>query len=195
MSKASGLPYIGTIHVPGGAVKATTMAKCALCLLLPCFVLSGGAPRGAEAGSPAPDFALFDLDGVEVRLSDQLGKVVLLTFWGSGCKEALAAQFPVLQQQVYDVYDREQVAVFSIHIGIDADVEQIKACREEIGVTFPILLEGLRASMEFGIFATPNAVLVDQDGIIRHKETNKLFDEETRTALEALVAELPAAGE
>ena len=42
---------------------------------------SGDLP---SAGSAAPDFALNDLDGKKVSLSDYRGKVVLLAFWGYG---------------------------------------------------------------------------------------------------------------
>ena len=31
---------------------------------------------------PAPDFTATDQDGVEFKLSDYRGKVVILTFWG-----------------------------------------------------------------------------------------------------------------
>lgn len=39
-------------------------------------MLAGCAPRG--------DFALFDLNGQKVSLSDQKGKAVLLSFWAVG---------------------------------------------------------------------------------------------------------------
>lgn len=35
------------------------------------------------AGRPAPDFALPDLEGNEVRLSELKGKVVLVNFWAT----------------------------------------------------------------------------------------------------------------
>ena len=38
---------------------------------------------GPTVGSPAPDFALPDLDGVEHRLSDFRGRKVLLLSWAS----------------------------------------------------------------------------------------------------------------
>src|SRR5688572_13173045 len=39
----------------------------------------------AEVGKPAPDFALKDLDGKEVRLSSFKGKVVVLEWFNPGC--------------------------------------------------------------------------------------------------------------
>jgi len=40
------------------------------------------APQGLR-GSPAPETAGEDLDGVPFRLSDYRGQVVLLDFWGN----------------------------------------------------------------------------------------------------------------
>lgn len=37
--------------------------------------------RPAALGEPAPEIACLDLHGQPLRLSDQRGKVVLLTFW------------------------------------------------------------------------------------------------------------------
>src|ERR1041385_2958841 len=39
----------------------------------------------AEVGKPAPDFALSDLDGKEVKLSSFKGKVVVLEWFNPGC--------------------------------------------------------------------------------------------------------------
>jgi hypothetical protein len=46
--------------------------------------LHGDAPRatGLSVGNLAPDFTTKDADGVEFKLSDYRGKVVVLDFWG-----------------------------------------------------------------------------------------------------------------
>lgn len=39
------------------------------------------SPDQLEMGKPAPDFALADLSGTPVQLSQLRGRVVLVTFW------------------------------------------------------------------------------------------------------------------
>lgn len=46
--------------------------------------MSTRAARQRLIGTAAPDFALPALDGETVRLSDSLGKPVLLAFWAYG---------------------------------------------------------------------------------------------------------------
>lgn len=71
-----------------------------------------------EAGGKAPDFALKDKDGTEVRLSDYLGKKVVLYFYPRdntpGCtKEACAFA------GAYEGFRKKNVAV----IGVSKDSE------------------------------------------------------------------------
>lgn len=118
--------------------------------------------------------------------------MVILTFFGSNCGTSLETQLPTLQQEVYLAYGRDQVEVFSINISINPDLEKLRAYRDEKQITFPILVDGLRTSMEYGVFATPDLILIDKAGTIRHKETSKFFDEETKVVFEPLIAELDA---
>src|SRR4051812_42273367 len=45
----------------------------------------------AEVGRPAPDFALSDLEGHNVRLADFRGKTVILEWFNPGCPYVNAA--------------------------------------------------------------------------------------------------------
>src|SRR5579862_578191 len=55
----------------------------------------------SAAGASAPDFTASDVDGKTFRLSDHLGKsVVLLDFWSTFC-EPCKAEFPHLRA-LYD---------------------------------------------------------------------------------------------
>src|SRR3954451_6728551 len=44
-----------------------------------------GSPDGAQVGQPAPDFALKDHDGKEVKLADYKGKIVVIHWFNADC--------------------------------------------------------------------------------------------------------------
>jgi len=155
---------------------------------------AGAFGQGA-VGEAAPDFTLTDLDGNEVSLSDFKGKVVALTFWGWGCIECREVEMPALQARVHNLYSREQVQVLSLNQDPQPDMEQLKAYRDEKGLEFPILINALEAAFDYRVFATPILFLIDKDGVIRLKETNKVFDDESATALAELVDELEVGNE
>ena len=56
-----------------------------MCVCIGVVGILGMAARPPLVGSPAPEIALKDLQGQEVRLSDQRGKIVLLNFWARWC--------------------------------------------------------------------------------------------------------------
>jgi peroxiredoxin len=65
-----------------------------------------GGPRSPQVGSPVPDFQLVALDGTPFRLSDQLGKVVVVLF-ASWCNHA-GKEAPELRQAWDDYPDQER---------------------------------------------------------------------------------------
>ena len=94
-------------------MKARSIAA-ALAILVPQLVACGSvdtsaqSPAGAGAASPAgtvaPDFTGRDLQGKTFRLSDHLGKdVILLDFWSTYC-EPCKAEFPHLA----DLYAKDK---------------------------------------------------------------------------------------
>lgn len=60
-------------------------AAFALCALLPLALLAPAVAGAAKVGAPAPDFALQDVNGKTVRLSDYKGRHVVLEWNNPGC--------------------------------------------------------------------------------------------------------------
>jgi peroxiredoxin len=129
--------------------------------------------RGAEvtgkdaAGSPgqaAPDFALTNLAGKTVRLSDFKGKIVLLDFWATWCapcQEEIPG-FVQLQKQ----YSGRGFTVLGIALDEDG-AAVVKPLAQKLGVNYPLVIGDTQVAARYGgIQAVPTAFLIGRDGRI-----------------------------
>jgi peroxiredoxin len=118
--------------------------------------------NGLAAGTPAPVFTLPDLDGNERSLTEFRGQRVLLVFTDPICKpcEVVAPDIAA----VHEEHRSNELAVVAVSRG---DLEANRAKVEEHGFSFPVLVQkGWRVSKQFGMFATPVAYLLDEDGVV-----------------------------
>ena len=144
---------------------------------------AGGAPGGAaDPGQPAPasnaagalrppDFELPALDGKSVRLSDHLGKdVVLIDFWATFCDPCLAAM-PHLDE-LYRKHKSSGFIVLGVSIDGPDSIAQVKTEVAKLGVTFPILLdhETRVVALYNPKTSAPYSVLIARDGRILAKK-------------------------
>jgi peroxiredoxin len=140
--------------------------------------------EGLKAGTPAPPFVLPDLAGREVSLTEQLGRRVLLVFSDPECGpcEALIPDLVRLDRD----HRADGLAIVLVSRG---EPEENRGKAEAAGVEFPIVLQpGWRLSKEYGIFATPVAFLVDEEGVIE-RDVARGPTEILALAREALSAE------
>ena len=137
------------------------------------------ARPGAVPGHPAPDFALRAVAGPNVRLSEQVGQVVVISFWGSGC-DACRAQLEALEQD-FSRYQAQGLRVYGVEVADDQEA----ALRFARGtrVTYPLLLDpAKRVARLYDVDNLPMTVLIDRDGKIR--EVVRDFNETSRRACE-----------
>ncbi len=88
---------------------------------------------------PAPDFSLRTLSGERVKLSDQRGKVVILSFWATWCAPC-KQELPVLQK-LLDKYGKDGLAVIAVNTD---DPKSVADARRFIGdkkFTMPVPLD------------------------------------------------------
>jgi peroxiredoxin len=117
---------------------------------------------GLKAGTPAPPFTLPDLEGTPVSLEDYRGRRVLLAFSDPDCGpcEALVPHLSRISRE----HEGNDLAVVMVGRG---DVETNRKKAQEQGYRFPVVLQdGWKLSREYGIFATPVAFLIDEQGTI-----------------------------
>lgn len=98
------------------------------------------APADGPRVARAPDFELDRLDGGAFRLSDHLGReVLLLDFWATFCEPCLTAM-PHLDE-LHRKYRPRGFQVVGISIDGPDSVNLVRSTVKRLGVTFPILLD------------------------------------------------------
>jgi len=118
----------------------------------------------------APEFAVADLDGKKVNLSDFKGKVVFLHFWRSDCAPC-RRELPHIQSMFRKLENRDDFIVMAI-----ANDETVAVTKEQIEkqdrknvepLTFPIYHDptGEVAAL-YHVQAFPTTYLIDRAGRI-----------------------------
>ncbi len=131
------------------------------------------AQHAARAGNvqgspePAPLFALSDINGKKVSLSDFKGKVVLLNFWASFCGPC-KAEMPSLNR-LYTALKNDGFVVLAI--SIDPSEKPVRSFVSEKGLAFPVLMDPEKEAYFdlYAVFALPTSFLIDRNGIIVEK--------------------------
>jgi peroxiredoxin len=110
----------------------------------------------------APDFALKDVNGKTVRLSDYRGKVVLLDFWATWCGPC-KVEIPWFMEFERKYKDRG-FAVLGVSMDDDG-WQSVKPFIQDIGVNYRVVLGNEQTGDQYGgIEALPTAFLIDREG-------------------------------
>jgi peroxiredoxin len=115
---------------------------------------------GLKAGMVSPPFRLPRLDGGELALEELQGRRVLLVFSDPDCGPCMELA-PALEQFHHNG-SGVQVVMISRR---DAGANRRKAA--DLGLTFPVVLQRhWEISLLYGMFATPIAYLIDEQGVL-----------------------------
>jgi peroxiredoxin len=140
----------------------------------------------------APDFALEDASGKQLRLSAFRGKVVLLDFWATWC-HGCATEIPWFVEFAGKYNDRG----LSV-IGVSLDADGWKAVKPYIaknGMNYPIVIGDDSLANLYKVTAMPVTLLIDQQGRIAATHEG-VFTKNTYAAeIEKLLASEPAPAE
>jgi peroxiredoxin len=120
---------------------SNALAALALVLLGACAAMdsSSGSTGPTTNGSRAADFALRDLDGNMVRLSDYKGKVVLVNFWATWCTSCAAEQ-PQLEK-LWNSYRERGFVVLAVSMDGPETIAEVAPMVRSRNLTFPVLLD------------------------------------------------------
>lgn len=111
-----------------------------------------------KIGESIPDFSLRDIKGEVIDTDYFRGKQTLVTFWSLTCPHCSTMMEDLRKWDKTRGKDSLDLVVFS---------EGDSKAHEEFGLNAPIILEdGYKTAANFGMFGTPSAVLVNEEGKI-----------------------------
>jgi len=142
-----------------------------------------------NSGEAAPVFELFDLQGRKHVLSDYIGKVVLINFWASWCKECIT-EMPSLNV-LYEKFRDKGLVVLGVTI--DRKAEDAGAAAKKARIAFPILLDnkGEVFIKKYAVIGLPTTIIVDRKGIVREIliGTQDFLEKEMKDKMASLMKE------
>ncbi|MDO6773959.1 TlpA disulfide reductase family protein [Shewanella sp. 3_MG-2023] len=130
------------------------------------FTLSVSIQANAlSEGDMAPDFTLKNMQGENLKLSEQRGNIILINFWASWCGPC-RKEMPVLQK-LEDKYRDLGVAVWGVNV--EQENQAGKDFLADLNLSFDIFFDETNSLSEtYDVKAMPTTVIVDRDGKVRY---------------------------
>ncbi len=154
--------------------------------------LPNPAETTADTEAPAstvPDFTVIDTDGKAVRLSDLVGKPVILNCWASWCPPC-KAEMPDFEE-IYKQYgDRVHFMIVNLTDGQRETVDTAKAYVAAQGYTFPIYFDTtMDAANTYRVSSIPTTYFINADGTLLSYANGMLDAETLEKQLQILLGE------
>ena len=135
-----------------------------------------------QTGTKMTDFAFFDMDNKEVKLSDFSGKAVVINFWATWCP-ACISELPIFQSTYNNHKDDVQFIMLNLTDGDRETEKNVKNYISENKFTFPVFMDKMAAGAKtYSVYSIPQTIFIDKEGniIYTHIGAISLHDLENR---------------
>jgi cytochrome c biogenesis protein CcmG/thiol:disulfide interchange protein DsbE len=171
-------------RLPRGYLIAAAVLPVLLLTLLGVSLAGRGSLPGAQIGREAPAFALSDLNGTPVRLSDLRGRPVIVNFWASWCGPCVR-EFPLMRQALKDHLADELTVV---GIVFNDRSENARDFMAQMGARWPAAMDpNGEVAQRYGIIGPPESFFVDRNGIVVGHQIGELMARDLREQLVVLL--------
>jgi cytochrome c biogenesis protein CcmG/thiol:disulfide interchange protein DsbE len=137
-----------------------------------------------RARRATPEISLPTLDGRTFRLSEQLGKPVIVNFWATWCPPC-RTELPAFEE-VYKNHRNEGLVIVGVDIAEPQDV--VTKFVADMGLTFHIALDSDGEALAlYRVQGLPTTLFIGRDGTIRDMTVGGPL---TKAAIESKVIDL-----
>lgn len=136
--------------------------------------------------TPAPDFTVYDAGGNPVKLSDHLGKPVVLNFWASWCGPC-RKEMPDFDEVYKEMGDQVAFLIINLTDGKQETVDSASAFIASQGYTFPVFYDtASQAAYAYGVQSIPTTYFVDAQGYLVARATGAIDKETLKRGIEMI---------
>ncbi|MEM8933380.1 MAG: redoxin domain-containing protein [Acidobacteriota bacterium] len=128
-----------------------------------------GQLRGPGIDGPAPDFALQNLDGETVRLSDFRGQTVVINFWATWCGPCR------VEMPSFARFARKNPEIVMLGLAVTSPPNALREAVECYDLPYPVLLADEATYRAYKVNGIPSTLVVGPDGAVRSSHTGVLF--------------------
>lgn len=144
-------------------------------------------PNTEKQPEAAEDFAVYDINGTKVSLSQFSGKPIVLDFWAPWCGPC-KTELPYFNE-LYQKYGND--VEFMMVCTKDDDkrtVDEIKKFLSDGGYTFPVYFDtDLEGELTYGVYAIPRTIFIDKNGYIAFDHTGYTTKDELELYIKAIL--------
>lgn len=152
-----------------------------------------GAPQDSAAPEEterpkveAPDFTAVDADGTEVKLSDYVGKPIVLNFWASWCSPC-KSEMPEFNAAWEELEGEVQFLMVNMTDGARETVESAREYVEGEGFTFPVLFDTKsEAAIAYSAYSLPTTYFIDAEGYVTARAVGAIDGETLQKGLDLI---------
>ena len=140
-----------------------------------------------SATSLAPDFTVYDREGNTVRLSDFLGKPVVLNFWASWCGPC-KKEMPDFEEVYKEYGDDVHFVMVNLTDGAQESMKTATSFLDSSGYTFPVYYDkDTDAAYTYQVYGIPVTYFINAEGHLIAQGSSALDAETIKRGIDMIL--------